>query len=151
MRAPGAAPHAVLPAGRDRLDVLTIRLPLTFTAFCAQHTDVYLDYLRLHGHDEVQARHLMESMLGSLVQLWPQALRSEEPAAFAWSLLTALAGGSVPGGGPRGGAAGRQRDVVLLCQRLSLTPAQAAAAMGVDEGTVATHLGTARRRARVQD
>ncbi|MGW0561524.1 sigma factor-like helix-turn-helix DNA-binding protein [Streptomyces sp. NPDC003016] len=132
---------------------LTACLPLDYTAFCLLHRDAYLRYAQARLADAGASHAAVETTLGRLALIWPTALSSSCPAAVAWRLLGHQITLSVEQAAPA--AAGHedlhgrlpavQADAVLLCHRLSLTPRQAAALMGVQEPAVSSWLNAARR------
>ncbi|MFD5752475.1 hypothetical protein [Streptomyces sp. NPDC127033] len=149
--AAAAAPAEVVRAGRPP-GVLTICLPLDYTAFCTLHQDSYLRYAYARIADLEEARAVVRTALGELALVWPSALRSSCPQAVAWQLLGRL----VSAAQVRSGAASRDRsvhrilpagpaDALLLCHGLSLTARQAAALMGEEEPTVRSQLSAALR------
>ncbi|MBT2529924.1 sigma-70 region 4 domain-containing protein [Streptomyces sp. ISL-99] len=132
---------------------LTICLPLDYTAFCLLYRDAYLRYAQARLADAETSRTVVEMALGQLALNWSAAL-SSCPAAVAWQLLGHLI--TLSSGQAAAVATGRediyrqlpavQADAVILCHRLSLTPGQAAALMGVEEPAVNSRLSAALRR-----
>ncbi|MFC4035137.1 hypothetical protein ACFO3J_27235 [Streptomyces polygonati] len=125
----------------------TVRMPLSFTAFCAHRQSLYLRYISVRVGGAVHARPLVQAALGDLAMSWPQALRSPSPAAASWRLLTARAAGAA-GHVPRApyDILGEQHaDVLVLRYRLGLPAHVAAELMGIDEPVLAGRLQAALR------
>ncbi|WP_406346905.1 hypothetical protein [Streptomyces sp. NBC_00648] len=135
---------------------VVIHLPVTYTAFCLQHHHAYLRYA-VHRLGEGQAaRSCVEGALGELVTMWPKVMGSVRPSAVAWQVLrtwVAAAGDEGEAVSPQPPSlSALQEDTVVLRHDVGLSEAVIASVMGLDEGTVTSHLRYAARvrcRARV--
>ncbi|MEV7773768.1 sigma-70 family RNA polymerase sigma factor [Kitasatospora sp. NPDC086791] len=65
---------------------LGLRLDLTYAAFCETHEPAWhaLALTRIGSHAD--AALVVEAVKADLARCWPQVLRFEEPAAYAWRL-----------------------------------------------------------------
>ncbi|MGC4998393.1 hypothetical protein [Streptomyces sp. DT195] len=130
-RSPGRPPLAPV---RD--EVLDLRMPVTFTAFCTLLLAAYTRFATACTGCPRTGRELAQDALGDLATVWERALRSASPAAISWNLISdrgsararLRAGGSVYRVLPR-----LHADVVVLRYRLGLAPAEVADLMGIDE------------------
>lgn len=126
--------------------VVTISLPVEYTAFCLLYQNVYHRYAAQRLRDVATARACVEGALGELVTIWPSVLSSARPSAVAWRVLCTWVNRAV-GGGRGTPLPAPVADAVLLRDELHFPKAKIAAVMGLDEAAVTAHLRTAARMA----
>jgi RNA polymerase sigma factor (sigma-70 family) len=63
------------------------RGPSAFEAFCRMHYPAYLAWASTYLNNEVDAENAVDSALEALLRIWPEVLRTESPAAYAWKLM----------------------------------------------------------------
>ncbi|MCG7523828.1 hypothetical protein MHW47_05115 [Streptomyces sp. OfavH-34-F] len=137
-------PHAPV-----REEVLELRLPVTFTAFCVRRLPAYVRFATACTGCHRTGRNLAQDALGDLATIWEHALRSASPAAISWNLIS-----------ERGSSHARLRsssvyrvlsrphaDAVVLRYRLGMTAAEVAELMGIDEAELKGMLHYATRLA----
>ncbi|PKV82745.1 hypothetical protein [Streptomyces sp. TLI_146] len=130
---------------------VVIHLPVAYTAFCLQHHPLYLRYAIHHLGDREAACRCVEGALGELVMMWPRVMGSARPCAVAWQVLrtrVAAAQRSAGALAPSTVLPALQADTVVLRHGLGLPVTVIAAVMGLDEGTVTSHLRCAARAGR---
>ncbi|RKT08803.1 RNA polymerase sigma-70 factor (ECF subfamily) [Streptomyces sp. 1114.5] len=76
----GAGPERV--AGADP----ALRLDLTYAAFCETHEPAWHALALTRIGNQADAVLVVETVKADLARCWPQVLRFEEPAAYAWRL-----------------------------------------------------------------
>ncbi|MFD9484619.1 hypothetical protein ACFWBX_11550 [Streptomyces sp. NPDC059991] len=138
--------------GAPAQTVVSITLPVEYTAFCLQYQGAYLRYALLRLPSRETARACVAGALGELVTMWPAVIGSGRPSAVAWGVLRAwvrAAGGFTLGGTQTLTLA--QDDALLLRQELQLSDTAIASVMGLDRGTVTSHLRHAERTRRRAD
>ncbi|WP_326757395.1 hypothetical protein OHB35_00455 [Streptomyces phaeochromogenes] len=114
--------------------MLTPALPPAFEAFCALHRDLYLDYARAHL-PEADARRAVSSALGELAVRWPHIVSHPNPAARAWTLLSARIRTQRPVPPPLSDCPALQYDALVLHCLLDYSTA-AAEVMGQDPSKI---------------
>ncbi|MGW2858196.1 hypothetical protein [Streptomyces sp. NPDC001205] len=128
---------------------VTIALPVAYTAFCLLHQNAYLRYARFRLGEWDAARVCVQGALGELVMMWPQMMGSARPSAMAWQVLRTWVTAAGRRSGNRRAPLPRlsavQEDTVVLSHELSLPEPAIASVMGLDEGTVTSHLRHAAR------
>ncbi|MFE9573930.1 hypothetical protein ACFYMW_36290 [Streptomyces sp. NPDC006692] len=128
---------------------MAITLPVAYTAFCLQHQSAYLRYAHYRLGEWGAARTCVQGALGELVTMWPQMMGSARPSAVAWQVLRAwVAAAGRPDGAGRAALpplSAVQTDTVVLRHELRLPEPAIASVMGLDEGTVTSHLRYAAR------
>ncbi|MET9208812.1 MULTISPECIES: hypothetical protein [Streptomyces] len=117
-------------------EVLELRMPVTFTAFCTLRLAAYIRFATACTGCPRTGRELAQDALGDLATVWESALRSPSPAAISWNLISER--GSAQARSRPGGSVYRvlprpHADIVVLRYRLGLGPAEVADLMGIDE------------------
>jgi RNA polymerase sigma-70 factor (ECF subfamily) len=67
---------------------LGLRLDLTYAAFCETHQPAWHALALTRIGSQADAVLVVEAVKADLARCWPQVLRFEEPAAYAWRLAT---------------------------------------------------------------
>ncbi|MFF7988958.1 RNA polymerase sigma factor [Kitasatospora xanthocidica] len=78
----GTAPDRAL--GAD----LGLRLDFTYAAFCETHEPAWHALALTRIGSQADAALVVEAVKADLARCWPQVLRFDEPAAYAWRLAT---------------------------------------------------------------
>lgn len=65
-----------------------LRLDLTYAAFCETHQPAWRALALTRIGSQADAVLVVEAVKADLARSWPQVLRFEEPAAYAWRLAT---------------------------------------------------------------
>ncbi|MFJ8622458.1 RNA polymerase sigma factor [Kitasatospora sp. NPDC093550] len=65
---------------------LGLRLDLTYAAFCETHEPAWHALALTRIGSQADAALVVEAVKSDLARCWPQVLRFEEPAAYAWRL-----------------------------------------------------------------
>lgn len=115
--------------------VLTPTLPPAFEAFCTLHRDRYLDYARAHL-PENDARRTVRCALGELAVRWPHIVSHPNPAARAWTLLSAYIRTQHPVLPPLSDCPALQYDALVLHCRLDYSSTAAAEVMGQEPSKI---------------
>ncbi|MFJ9695976.1 RNA polymerase sigma factor [Kitasatospora sp. NPDC101183] len=76
------------------------RPDLTYAAFCATHQPAWYALALTRIGNRADAVLAVEAVKGDLARCWPQVLRFEEPAAYAWRLANRHVADWVSGGEP---------------------------------------------------
>ncbi|MEV7598299.1 sigma-70 family RNA polymerase sigma factor [Kitasatospora sp. NPDC089797] len=84
----GTAVEYAGAAGADRMAVMDPgqRLDLTYAAFCETHEPAWHALALTRIGSQADAVLVVEAVKADLARCWPQVLRFEEPAAYAWRL-----------------------------------------------------------------
>ncbi|MFI9363850.1 RNA polymerase sigma factor [Kitasatospora sp. NPDC053057] len=85
----GTAVEGTSAAGAERTAVLVEsgpRLDLTYAAFCETHEPAWHALALTRIGSPADAVLVVEAVKADLARCWPQVLRFEEPAAYAWRL-----------------------------------------------------------------
>lgn len=142
------------PSDRGRLSPvgrmlpLSIKMPVSYAAFCAPRRDVYTRYAAARVGCPHMGEDLAQEALGDLAMVWAEALQSASPAALAWSLLrNRIAARALPSqeSGLYRALPGGQADALMLRYRVGLPLRQAADLVGVSDREMAATLRTALR------
>lgn len=135
LQSPYRALERHAPRAPVREEVLELRMPVTFTAFCTTRLPAYVRFATACTGCVRSGRALAQDALGDLATVWEQALRSASPAAISWNLISErgssharLRSSSVYRVLPR-----RHADAVVLRYRLGMKAAEVAELMGIDE------------------
>lgn len=140
--------HGRLPPVTKRCP-LSIRLPVSYAAFCIPRREVYTRYAAARVGCPRVGEELAQAALGDLAMMWAEALQSASPAALSWSLLRSRIAARAPrdrGSGLHRVLPGDQADAVVLRYRVGLPLRQAADLMGINDSEMTAILRTALRR-----
>ncbi|MYR93799.1 hypothetical protein GTY67_33415 [Streptomyces sp. SID8374] len=128
-------PSCALPSATAVTDnVLELRMPAAFMAFCTRRMTAYTRFATVCTGCRDTGTELAQEALGDLAAVWEKALRSPSPAAVSWDLLSVR--GSARARSRPGGSVYRlmprlHGDAVVLRYRLGLTLPETAELMGV--------------------
>ncbi|MFI0260585.1 hypothetical protein ACH4OW_16295 [Streptomyces sp. NPDC017056] len=123
---------------------------LEYMAFRQMHHGPYLHYARVRTGDRAQAEQCVVAAFDALSTHWPMALRSNCPAAVAWSLLSREVDGRANCRARHAWSVhclleAAQADTVLLHHHLGLSVDKTAALMGLPDYAVRSLLRSAER------
>ncbi|MEU4119539.1 sigma-70 family RNA polymerase sigma factor [Kitasatospora sp. NPDC028055] len=84
----GATVEHAGAAGAERMAAVDpgLRLDLTYGAFCETHEPAWHALALTRIGSQADAALVVEAVKADLARCWPQVLRFEEPAAYAWRL-----------------------------------------------------------------
>jgi len=140
--------HSRLPSTTKR-HPLSIRMPVSYAAFCVPRREVYTRYAAARVGCPQVGEELAQAALGDLAMMWAEALQSASPAALSWNLLRSRIATSARhgrGSGLHRVLPGDQADAVMLRYRVGLPLRQAADLMGIGDSEMAAILRMALRR-----